>query len=57
MLSTNGKNFASMMLEGKMISSLMTAGKIIWQAIRSNFFTKDGFYIITKDGKIFNAKE
>lgn len=57
MISTNGKNFASMMTGGKMMSMLVTAGKIIWQAIRANFFTKDGFYIITKDGKIFNAKE
>ena len=57
MLSTNGKNFASMMLEGKIVASLMTAGNFIWQAIRALFFTKDGFYIETKDGKIFDSKQ
>lgn len=57
MMNTEGKSVVSMMLEGRMVSSIMTAGRYIWQAIRANFFTKDGFYIITKDGKIFNAKE
>ena len=57
MMNTEGKSVVSMMLEGRMVSSIMTAGRYIWQAIRANFFTKDGFYIVTKDGKIFNAKE
>ena len=57
MMNTEGKSVVGMMLEGRMVSSIMTAGKIIWQAIQANFLTKDGFYIITKDGKIFNAKE
>lgn len=57
MLNINGKNFASMMTGGKMMSILVTAGKVIWQAIRALFFTKDGFYIETKDGKIFDSKQ
>ena len=57
MINTEGKSVVSMMLEGRMVSSIMTAGKIIWQAIRALFFTKDGFYIETKDGKIFDSKQ
>lgn len=57
MINTEGKSVVSMMLEGRMVSSIMTAGKVIWQAIRALFFTKDGFYIETKDGKIFDSKQ
>lgn len=57
MINTEGKSVVSMMLEGRMVSSIMTAGKFIWQAIRALFFTKDGFYIETKDGKIFDSKQ
>ena len=57
MIYRNGKAVESFMRNGKMASMIMKAGKIVWQAIRTNFFTKDGFYIITKDEKIFNTKE
>lgn len=57
MIYRNGKAAVSIMRNGKMVSSIMTAGKIIWQAIRALFFTKDGFYIETKDGKIFDMKQ
>ena len=56
MLNIEGKNVGSMMTGGKLMSMLVTAGKVIWQAIRALFFTKDGFYIETKDGKIFDMK-
>lgn len=57
MLNINGKNVGSLMLEGKIVASLMMAGKIIYQAIRALFFTKDGSYIETNDGKIFDMKQ
>lgn len=57
MLNIEGKNVGSMMTGGKLMSMLVTTGKIIWQAIRSLFFTKDGFYIETRDGKIFDSKQ
>lgn len=57
MIGLNGQRLASLMLEGKMVASIMTAGKMIWQAIRTLFFTKDGFYIETRDGMIFDSKQ
>ena len=57
MIGVNEKSVGGMMIGGRMVSMLVTAGKIIWQAIQANFLTKDGFYIVAKDGKIFNAKE
>lgn len=57
MLNIEGKNVGSMMTGGKLMSMLVTTGKVIWQAIRALFFTKDGFYIETKDGKIFDMKQ
>jgi hypothetical protein len=57
MLNIEGKNVGSMMTGGKLMDMLVTAGKVIWQAIRALFFTKDGFYIETKDGKIFDSKQ
>lgn len=57
MLNIEGKNVGSMMTGGKLMDMLVTAGKVIWQAIRALFFTKDGFYIETKDGKIFDMKQ
>lgn len=57
MIYRNGKAVESFMRNGKMVSMIMKAGKIIWQAIRALFFTKDGFYIETKDGKIFDSKQ
>lgn len=46
-----------MMTSGKMFTMVMTAGEIIWQTIRALFFTKDGSYIETADGKIFDIKQ
>ena len=57
MIYRNGKAVESFMRNGKMASMIMKAGKIVWQAIRALFFTKDGFYIETKDGKIFDSKQ
>ena len=57
MLNIEGKHVGSMMTGGKLMSMLVTAGKVIWQAIRALFFTKDGLYIETKDGKIFDMKQ
>lgn len=39
MLNIEGKNVGSMMTGGKLMSMLVTTGKVIWQAIRSCFGT------------------
>lgn len=42
---------------GKAISVIRYGAKLVWEAIRANFLTKEGFYIETKDGKIFDSKQ
>lgn len=44
-------------ISGKAISVIRYGAKLVWEAIRANFLTKEGFYIETKDGKIFDAKQ
>lgn len=41
----------------KAISIARYGAKLVWEAIRANFLTKEGLYIETKDGKIFDAKQ
>ena len=41
----------------KAISTIRYGAKLVWEAIRASFLTKEGFYIETKDGKIFDAKQ
>lgn len=38
------------------IGSIYRGGKLVWENVRSNFITKDGFWIQTKDGKVFNGE-
>ena len=41
----------------KAISIARYGAKLVWEAIRANFLTKEGLYIETKDGKIFDSKQ
>lgn len=41
----------------KVVQAVYHGAILVWQAIRALFFTKDGFYIETKDGKIFDSKQ
>lgn len=42
---------------GQTVQTIRYGAQLVWQAIRSMFFTKDGEYIETKDGMIFDCKE
>lgn len=44
-------------ISGKAIATIRYGAKLVWEAIRANFLTKEGFYIETKDGKIFDSKQ
>lgn len=44
-------------LGGKAISVIRYGAKLVWEAIRANFLTKEGLYIETRDGKIFDSKQ
>lgn len=42
---------------GRAIATIRYGAKLVWEAIRANFLTKEGLYIETKDGKIFDSKQ
>lgn len=42
---------------GKAVGVIRYGAKLVWEAIRANFLTKEGLYIETRDGKIFDAKQ
>ena len=42
---------------GKAISVIRYGARLVWEAIRASFLTKEGFYIETRDGKIFDSKQ
>lgn len=42
---------------GRAIATIRYGAKLVWEAIRANFLTKEGLYIETKDGKIFESKQ
>ena len=42
---------------GRAIATMRYGAKLVWEAIRANFLTKEGLYIETRDGKIFDSKQ
>lgn len=57
MIITGGKQVVAIMRGNKVVQAVYHGAILVWQAIRALFFTKDGFYIETKDGKIFDMKQ
>lgn len=56
-MKIGSKTIALASIGGKSITVVRFGAKLVWEAVRANFITKDGFYIKTSDGKIFNGKE
>lgn len=57
MITKGGRQVSSIMRGSKVVQAVYHGALLVWQAIRALFFTKDGFYIETKDGKIFDMKQ
>jgi hypothetical protein len=51
------KEVAVAALGGRAIATIRYGAKLVWEAIRANFLTKEGLYIETRDGKIFDSKQ
>lgn len=52
-----GKGISIARFGNKTISTIRYGAKLVWEAIRANFLTKEGLYIETRDGKIFDSKQ
>lgn len=57
MIYHGGKSVGGIWHRGKVVGTIYHTAKVVWQAIRSMFFTKDGAYVETRDGKIFDTKQ
>lgn len=52
-----GKEISAIYYGQKVITAVYKGGRLVWEALRSNFLSHDLFCIRSKDGFIFNAKE
>jgi hypothetical protein len=56
-MKIGSKTIALASIGGKAIAVVRLGAKLVWEAVRANFLTKEGFYIETSDGKVFDSKE